>query len=252
MNKIINYKNIYRVTIIIIVTVLFLILVYKFSIFYLLIPFFFYTSFTIWGTFSIDSQFYTHVICNFDTENEIALTFDDGPNPETTEKILDILKYHQIKASFFCVGTQIEKYPEIFQRIVNEKHTIGNHTWSHHNFFAFLSYKKVLQEIVKTNAYIYKYTNKSTILFRPPVGILNPIIAKVCKNMNLKIIGWNLRSLDTVKSKSKVLIRLSKVKAGDIVLLHDNRQSTPEILEEFIGIIAEIKLKCTDFNEIVN
>jgi peptidoglycan/xylan/chitin deacetylase (PgdA/CDA1 family) len=251
MNKIINYQNIKITTFLLTVVFLVLFITFQISLFFLLIPFLFYTSFTIYGTFCIDSQFYTKVICKFESANEIALTFDDGPNPVTTEKILDTLKKNHIKATFFCIGKNIEKFPEIFQRIVNEGHIVGNHTMNHVNFLAFLSAGKVFREISETNNLIKKYTGKEPVLFRPPIGILNPIIIKIANTMNIKIIGWSLRSLDTVKSENEVLKRLSRVKAGDIILLHDNRPNTPEILEEFLRLIVDKDLKCVGFENVI-
>jgi peptidoglycan/xylan/chitin deacetylase (PgdA/CDA1 family) len=249
MSKIINYQNIKIITILLIIV--FIGFFFKISLWFLLIPFLFFNVFVIFGTFCIDSQFYTKVICKFESSDEIALTFDDGPNSETTEKILDILKENQAKATFFCVGEKIKQFPEIFQRIVNENHTIGNHTLNHNNFFGLLSYKKVNQEISETDNLILKYSDTKNILFRPPVGIVNPIIAKVCKTLNLKIIGWSLRSLDTVKSPNDILRRLQRVKAGNIILLHDNRENTPEILAEFLRLCKERNLKCISLNEIL-
>lgn len=169
-------------------------------------------------------------------KKQIAITFDDGPSPET-EQVLNILKKYDVSASFFCIGKQIEKYPKIIERMFSEGHTIGNHSYSHKNTFPLLSERKIIEEIEKTNALITAITGKRSCLFRPPFGVTNPAIARAVKKTGQFIIGWNLRSFDTVTKDPKRLISRinSKIKAGSILLLHDNRAGTAEILEEIIS-----------------
>jgi peptidoglycan/xylan/chitin deacetylase (PgdA/CDA1 family) len=132
----------------------------------------------------------------------VALTFDDGPT-EFTPKFLDLLKENNVKATFFCIGKQIEKYPETFQRIIAEGHTIGNHTLSHCNNTGFLSTSKMVEEIEKCDEVMLKIGSLKTNLYRPPFGVTNPNIAKAIKKTHKKSIGWNVRSLDTIIEDEK-------------------------------------------------
>ena len=163
------------------------------------------------------------------------MTFDDGPT-EFTPKFLDILKENNIKASFFCIGKQIEKHPETFQRIIAEGHTIGNHTYSHSNNTGFLSTSKMIDEIQKCDEVMLKIGNIKTDLYRPPFGVTNPNITKAIKITHKKSIGWNVRSLDTViNDENKILKKVTKgLKKGSIILLHDTSEKTYNVLVELL------------------
>jgi peptidoglycan/xylan/chitin deacetylase (PgdA/CDA1 family) len=193
------------------------------------------------GSKNICSHFYLNTTCVSEDKSKIHLTFDDGPHPEITPKILDILKQHNQKATFFCIGHSIEKYPDIFQNIINQGHEIGNHSYSHSVFFDFFRTDRILNEIEKTNRLIMYYSNIKYIKFRPPFGITNPNLAKALKKSGMEAIGWSIRSLDTLKTGKKVLKRLQNVKAGDIILFHDTKKNTPEILDEFLRSLRNQK-----------
>ena len=171
----------------------------------------------------------------------VLLTFDDGPNPETTPKILKTLQDHQIKAMFFLIGNKAEQNPEIVEQILKEGHLIGNHTYSHPNLFALFSFKKVQQEIQKGNEVLKKITGEENKWFRPPIGFTNPIIARAIKEMNMNVIGWNKRSFDTVLRNPGILkIRvLALTKSGSIILLHDNLPQTAEMLPSYLKTAKE-------------
>ncbi len=195
---------------------------------------FIYISILFVGSKNICSQFHTKTNCTSNDKSKIHLTFDDGPHPEITPQILKILNKYNQKAVFFCTGKNIEQYPEIAKQIVNEGHAIGNHSYSHSYYFDFFATTKVIAELEKTNQLIKELTGKDCKIFRPPYGVTNPNIAKAVKILNLQVIGWNIRSLDTVKDKKQVLRRLQKAKTGDLILLHDTKKQTPEILDEFL------------------
>lgn len=171
----------------------------------------------------------------------VLLTFDDGPDPETTPKILKALNENDIKALFFIVGTKAEKHPDLLKQIQDEGHLIGNHTYSHPNLFALLPGKRVREEIEKGKAIIKRITGLETVWFRPPIGYTNPIIARVTRSMKLAIVGWNKRSFDTVyKDAQKLEERLLKLtKPGSIILLHDNLKQTGTMLPSYIARAKE-------------
>jgi len=168
--------------------------------------------------------------------NTILLTFDDGPDPVGTSQILDILREHHVKAIFFCIGSKIQLFPELTRKIAEEGHIVANHTFSHSNFTGFYSVEKIKEELANTENLILEHAKRSFKLFRPPFGVTNPNIAKAVKELGYTVIGWNVRSFDTVsKNKENILNRISRqLKAGDIILLHDTISITPSVLKEFI------------------
>jgi peptidoglycan/xylan/chitin deacetylase (PgdA/CDA1 family) len=195
----------------------------------------------IWGSFDIQLGYFVKSITHKRTKlKEVALTFDDGPT-EFTPKFLDLLKENQIKATFFCIGKQIEKHPETFQRIIAEGHTIGNHTFSHSDTTGFLSASKIVEEIEKCDEIILKTGNIKTDLYRPPFGVTNPNIAKAIKKMNKVSIGWNVRSLDTViKDEKKIYRNVTRnLKKGSIILLHDTSEKTYHVLENLLLFLKD-------------
>lgn len=209
----------------------------------------------VFGSINVCSNFYIKTICKGNNQtNSISITFDDGPNPNTTPKILDILKENQIKACFFCIGKNAEINSELIKRIDNEGHIIGNHTYSHSSNFDLFSSSKMKKEIINTTSIINGIINKEVQYFRPPFGVTNPNLAKALKKTNLISIGWSLRSLDTTSKGNitKTIKRLEKIKAGDIVLLHDNITEAPEILEKFITIVKSKDLKFVRLDELIN
>lgn len=195
----------------------------------------------IWGSFDIQLGYFVDSITHKRTKlEEVALTFDDGPT-EFTPKFLDLLKEKQIKATFFCIGRQIEKHPETFQRIIAEGHTIGNHTFSHSDNTGFLSASKMTEEIEKCDEIIFKTGNIKTHLYRPPFGVTNPNIAKAIKKMNKVSTGWNVRSLDTVTTDEKKIYRnvTRNLKKGSIILLHDTSEKTYHVLENLLLFLKD-------------
>jgi peptidoglycan-N-acetylglucosamine deacetylase len=197
----------------------------------------------IWGSFDIQLRYFVNSLTHKRTKiKEVALTFDDGPT-EFTPKFLDLLKGNNVKATFFCIGKQIEKYPEIFQRTISEGHTIGNHTYSHSKNTGFLSTSKMIEEIEKCDEVMLKIGNIKTNLYRPPFGVTNPNIAKAIKKTKKNSIGWNVRSLDTVIiDEKKILRRVTKdLKKGSIVLLHDTSEKTYQVLVELLLFLEREK-----------
>lgn len=168
-------------------------------------------------------------------EKTIYLTFDDGPDPETTPEILDILKKHSIQAVFFLIGHKAEQHPELIQRIVNEGHLVGNHSYSHTVAITFSSTKQVQREIEKANQVIEKACGEKVRFFRPPYGIMNPQIGKAIRQSGLQTMGWDFRSYDTnVNNAEDLMKRVQYKKIGGIVLLHDRLPFIPEFLEQFV------------------
>ena len=210
---------------------------------------------TICGSFFIQWNYHLTSLHSDRTiqKNHIALTFDDGPHPEFTPKVLHLLKKHGVKATFFCIGRNIEKYPELFKRIVAEGHSIGNHTYSHSNFFGFFGTERVFQELIKTKALIKNSIGKTPKLYRPAFGVTNPMIEKAVKKSKVQSIGWSVRSLDTTARNEKTILNriISKIKKGDIILLHDTSQKTVVVLEQLLLILEDKNLKSVTVDELL-
>jgi peptidoglycan/xylan/chitin deacetylase (PgdA/CDA1 family) len=230
-----NFKGLTAIVVFLLIIIVLFFIFWHIAILLLIISIPIILGVMIWGAFNIRSQLYLPAICRFNPAfNKIALTFDDGPKGQYTDEILDVLKNHGAKATFFCTGEMLKKYPEIALRIIEEGHEIGNHSYSHQVHFPFKSPNKISEEILKTNQSIKKLTGEEAVYFRPPFGVTNPNIAKAVKNTGMITVGWSIRSLDTVKKPPKVLEHLQKAKAGDIILMHDNRKESPKILEQFL------------------
>lgn len=183
---------------------------------------------------------------------KIAITFDDGPTPETL-KVLSLLHQYNVKATFFCIGRQMEKYPEIFKEVIAQGHTVGNHTYSHSPKMGFFSAVKILDELRSTDALIEQYNLKPQ-LYRPPYGVTTPNLAKAIKQTGHKVIGWNIRSLDAViKDENKILKRIkNRLAPGSILLLHDTSQKTVNVLEQLLILLQQQNYEAVTVNELLN
>lgn len=216
--------------------------------------FFVFLGITSWGAFDIRLNYFSKNICKSSptSKKEIALTFDDGPH-EITAEILDVLLKYNAKATFFCIGKQIEKQPLIFKRIVAEGHIVGNHSYSHSNWNGFFSTHKIVSEIKQTEDLIFQLVNKKPKLFRPPFGVTNPNIAKAINRTRQTVIGWNVRSLDTViESENAVLNRIKKrIQPGSIVLLHDTSTKTVHVLEQLLLFLQTQDYKIKTIEELL-
>ena len=196
----------------------------------------FYVSVIAIGTFSIQLNFYFKSLNAAKTnKKEIALTFDDGPHPEITPKVLKLLDEYQIKATFFCICKHVNKHSQIVKNDYEEGNVIGNHSYNHSNLFDLLSSVKMTHELNQTRNTIYHAIGRMSNLFRPPFGVTNPLLKIALHNTNLISIGWSVRSLDTNRSPKSVIARLKrKTRPGTIVLFHDTKEKIIPILKEFI------------------
>ncbi len=211
---------------------------------------------TVFGSFFIqwNYHFKSYHKNQNSTENKIAITFDDGPHPEFTPKALDLLEKYNAKATFFCIGKEIEKYPSIVSQILKGGHTIGNHTYSHTRNFGFLSTENVKQELERTNTIVKKSFGLDLRLYRPAFGVTNPRIKRVLQRTGFISIGWSVRSLDTTKrSPKRILNRTVKnLKKGDIILLHDTSVKTMAVLEQLLLFLRQQEMQSVTVNELLD
>lgn len=169
-------------------------------------------------------------------ERSLYLTFDDGPHPEHTGPLLDLLAEHGAKASFFLIGQQIERHPELARRIAEEGHTLGNHSYSHPRFET-LSLDEQFAEIDRTDALLASIDGHARHGFRPPRGVLTvPMLAR-CVRQGRKILYWSYDSLDySRRPVPELLETIQRVppRGGDIVLMHDDSEHSLTLLRELI------------------
>lgn len=209
--------------------------------------FFFYAS------YSIRSGIYLKALCqNRKAGYAVTLTFDDGPDRVNTPKVLDVLKKHNVKACFFCIGSKIAGNEDIVKRIKDEGHLLGNHSYSHTGKFPIYSSSKMLEDIKKCSGEIERATGSKVSLFRPPFGVTNPTVAKTVKKLGYTTVGWNIRTLDTcIKNKNKIVKRIGKkLSAGSIILLHDNLEASDSVLENAILLIQSKGYRCIGLDEL--
>ena len=170
---------------------------------------------------------------------KVYLTFDDGPHPDITPWVLDFLSNENIKATFFCVGDNVRKYPKIYARILKDGHAVGNHTMYHDNALSTVK-KEYFESINKASNYI------DSTLFRPPYGRL-PITWENELIKKYKIVMWSWLSYDFDMNQpiSKILKKAKKINSGDILVLHDNPKITErqkQLLPELIRFLKEKKI----------
>ena len=178
-------------------------------------------------------SFFLKIFCRGEpTSKQVALTFDDGPDPATTLPLLDLLGKHKVQASFFCVGQKVTTYPDLTLAIQRAGHTIGNHTFHHYWWTNFMRGRALTKEVSRTQEAIQKATGQAPRLFRPPVGLSNPHLGRVLQKAGLVCVGWDIRSFDRRDNTKAVLDRvMARVRNGSIVLLHDGDTDAGRLLE---------------------
>ncbi len=190
---------------------------------------------------STGSEKYTYNNCKVDGPY-IAMTFDDGPHPKLTPRLLDMLKDRGLKATFFVIGQNVAANPEIVQRIVAEGHELGNHSWDHKALNK-LGADGVKMEIVQTDEAIQQAVGIKPVIMRPPYGATSPAISKrLNEEFGQKVIMWSVDPLDWKdRNASLVTDRILKNTApGAIILAHDIHQSTVDAMPATLdGLVAK-------------
>lgn len=195
-------------------------------------------------------------------EKVVALTFDDGPSPIYTPKILDVLKEHGVKATFFVTGRHAEKYPDIMRRMVAEGHDVGNHAYSHANM-VLLNEKQLTREISRAERAIRETTGRTTTLFRPPRGLYNRRVRKRLLDEGYSIVLWSVSSMDWSFFGARAIAWRVRYFArnGSIILLHDSgslvrreggsRRSTVASLPMMIKSLKEREYRLVSVSELM-
>lgn len=173
-----------------------------------------------WGAFHPKAQLFGTAISN--AGNACALTFDDGPNPAVTPRLLSLLERHGIRATFFVLGKYVDQNPGLAAEIVEKNHVIGNHTYAHPNTLFFTS-RQIVDELARCEDAIFKATGGRSACVRPPFGFRGPQFYSAARKAGLsKVVMWSVSARDwTPQPWDRVSRRLRHVRRGDILLCHD-------------------------------
>jgi peptidoglycan-N-acetylglucosamine deacetylase len=179
----------------------------------------------------------------------VALTFDDGPNPATTPRILALLAEANASATFFVLGEKVERHPEVLKDLVLAGHSVGVHGYEHDRLYAFKSPSAVALDIERAQAIIERSAGVRTRWFRPPVGQVSPRTAEGAERAGVEIVGWSVRGFDGIRGADpeRVALRIERgLEAGAIVLLHDAAERddfTPASVEALPKVLESIARK---------
>ncbi len=187
-----------------------------------------------------------------DSVKKVYLTFDDGPIPEITEWVLDLLERENIKATFFCIGDNIRKHPEIFQKVIAKGHSVGNHTFNHLNGWKTQT-KNYVHNFQLCREIIEKFTGNTTKLFRPPYGKIKSSQARIIQKSGYKIVMWDIISYDfdqntTAEECFQNVIK--NVQNGSVIVFHDSIKAWPNLQLALPKVIQELKNQGIEFENL--
>ena len=191
------------------------------------------SGFLFYASYSISSGIYVKAFCKANTPRKVvALTFDDGPDPNTPA-VLDVLARHHALAAFFCIGRKAAEFPDLVKRMVSEGHLVGNHSYCHGGTFPLFSPQRIASDLRLCNDTLTEITHAPINYFRPPFGVTNPLISKALRQFHFEVIGWSIRSYDTMGAEPQKVARriIRQLRPGSVILLHDRLPHTPEVLE---------------------
>jgi len=187
------------------------------------------------------------------TRGNVAITIDDGPDPEVTPRVLALLDQHNVKATFFCIGERVLRHPDLAREIVHRGHDVENHSQQHRHNFSLLGPGRMAKEVGRAQESIAGVVGKPPRFFRAPAGLRNPWLDLVLSRFGLTLASWTRRGFDTVSHDADtVLDKLTRdLAGGDILLLHDghagrNRAGEPivfEVLPRLLAAVAAAKLR---------
>ena len=189
------------------------------------------------------------------SEMKIALTFDDGPHPRYTPKILEILRKYNIKATFFAVGINAYYYPETLKKVVDAGHEIGNHTYTHPKVSK-IEKGRLKQEIEDCEDILYELSEYKTKLFRPPEGMIDGGILDIINGLDYDVILWDIDTRDWAHTPADEIADkvIKSISSGDIILMHDYigyNSPTCDALELFIPELIKKGYKFVTVSELL-
>jgi peptidoglycan/xylan/chitin deacetylase (PgdA/CDA1 family) len=194
--------------------------------------------------------------------NYVALTFDDGPHPRWTQEILDILGEKRVQATFFVVGQHVDRYPEVLRRILDEGHEVGSHTYFHTNLLN-AGEATTLRELMLTEQALERVAGFSPKLFRPPRGLMNPVVLEAAHSRGYTTVLWSVSSTDWLGTPASRMVRelTARVSGGDIILFHDSgdfitaagasRRNTVQAVGPLIDVLHDRGFKLVTISELM-
>jgi len=214
----------------------------------------------LWGIVNIRSQFFGKVFyCTATESKKTALTFDDGPDPNLTVDILDLLKRYEAKATFFVIGKRAEQYPDLVKQTFDAGHCIACHDLTHAYGANFRMTKALMRDIAAAQLITQRIIGVRPLLYRPPVGLMNPHVPLALMRLRMTCIGWNRRVGDAGNRRRKTLYDIPKLaKPGSVVLLHDclpkpeNKTVFLEQLELLLKALRKRGLKPVGVDELLD
>lgn len=179
-------------------------------------------------------------------EKVVALTFDDGPHPTLTPRVLEILKEHRAKATFFLIGRAAARHPDVARRIADEGHEIGNHTSRHSYLFWANPPGRVRTEVARAQEEIAAASGTTPKLFRCPVGLESPFLQRALRRSNLSLVSWSIRiPCEHGTDPARIARLMKKVRPGSILLLHDGHdrreEGRPGVIEVLPVVLRELE-----------
>jgi peptidoglycan/xylan/chitin deacetylase (PgdA/CDA1 family) len=190
---------------------------------------------------------------------EVCITIDDGPDPEVTPQVLSILAEYRARATFFCIGERVERFPQLVRACIEQGHAVENHSQRHSYRFPFFGPSTLRLELERAQQSIEGVCGVAPKFFRAPAGLRNPLLDPVLQRLGLQLASWTRRGFDTVNSDaSAVLARLTaRLAAGDILLLHDGhaartaggRPIVLDVLPTLLAVIRERGLHAVTLRE---
>lgn len=213
-----------------------------------------------WGVFDINSSLWAQTLWRGNGKC-VALTFDDGPDPEFTPRVLQILREKGVQAAFFCVGTRVQAAPELVKQIAAGGHLLGNHSFDHGTWINFGSRRHLRAQIEQCNAAIAQATDVTPRLYRAPFGFKNPALGDVLRALGMTAIGWQVRGFDAVDGNAARIARrvVNGARPGGVITLHDgaglqgnqDREGTLEALPVIIDGLRARGLKIVRLDELL-
>jgi peptidoglycan-N-acetylglucosamine deacetylase len=203
------------------------------------------------GVFRPSLGMFGEVLCSVPGGRGVALSFDDGPDPVHTARVLDGLRAREAKATFFVVGERAERHPALIERMLAEGHAIGSHGQRVDPWLGFRGIEAVRDDLGSSVRVLSRLTGKAPTMFRPPYGVLNPRITRAAEELDLDIVCWNVRGLDGVaRTTADALVTrvVPRLRDGNIVCLHDAAERgdrvpvAPSALPRLLAAAADLQL----------
>jgi peptidoglycan/xylan/chitin deacetylase (PgdA/CDA1 family) len=206
----------------------------------------------LWPRSKVLGPNWTHLPTEVASVGGVAITIDDGPDPQVTPGVLTLLDEYAVKATFFCIGERVERHAELAREIVRRGHAIENHSQRHLHRFSVLGPRGIAAEIARAQETIGTVTGERPRFFRAPAGLRSPLLDPILSRFDLHLASWTRRGFDTVNTNpDSVFEKLARnVKGGDILLLHDGHGARTEsgspvifeVLPRLLATLAAAKL----------